>query len=101
MSNGSRQIVLITLSLMVIAASVAWICLTRLASPKINLVLHQGIGEVMAEETSRIVGHKGQVLVIAMDSDAAPELRAQLDKFKETLRKRGGVSIKETVLLDT
>ena len=99
--NNGRQILVITVALLVIAASVAWICVTQFASPKINLVLHHGIGEVMAEETSRILGHKGDVLVIAIDSDAAPELRAQLEKFKQTLRKLGCVSIKETVFLDT
>ena len=102
LNNGSaRQTILIVISLLVIVASVAWICRTEFASPEINLVLHRGIGEVMAEETSRILGHKGRVLVIAIDSDAAPELREQLRTFEETLPKLGGVKIRETMFLDT
>src|SRR5258705_7196191 len=102
MSNGNaRQTVLAIISMLVIAGSVAWIYFTELAPPKINVVLHQVIGEVMAEETARLLGRKGQVVVVALDPHAAPELRTQLETFRETLRKLGGVAIKETVFVDT
>jgi hypothetical protein len=102
MNNSStKQIVATVVSLGVILASSGWIYFTQFASPKINLPLHKAIGEVMAEETSRLLGHKGSVIVLAIDPVAAPELQGQLDAFKQTLRRRAGITIKETEFLDT
>ncbi len=102
MSNGNgRQGIVIIASIGVIVASLAWIYFTQFAAPKTNLVLHQGIGEVMAEETSKLIGRKGQVIVMAINPRAAPELETQLATFQEVIGKAGGIAIKETVFLDT
>ena len=100
--NGSaKQVMLAGASILVIAASVGRICFTQLAAPKTELVLHKGIGEVMAEETHKLLDRKGKVIVVAAEPGSAPELRAQLETFRETLGKLGGIVIKDTVLLDS
>jgi hypothetical protein len=102
MSNGSaKQVVVAGVSILVIAASLGWICFTQFAEPKTGLVLHKGIGEVMAEETHKLLDRKGKVVVVAVDPGKAPELRTQLETFRETLAKLGGIVIKDTVFLDT
>lgn len=102
MSNGSaKQVILAIVSILVILASLCWIYFTQFASAKINVSLHTAVGQVMAEETDKLLGHKGEVIVLALDAGAAPELPAQLKSFKETLRKLGGVTIRKTDYLKT
>ncbi len=102
MNHGNtKQVLLVAVSLLAILASLTWIYLTQFAAPKINLVLHNGVGEVMAEETDKLLQHQGRVVVVAIGASAAPELRTQLQRFKETLAKLGRVTIKETDFLET
>ena len=63
--------------ILVILASLIWIYVTEVAAPKINLPLHQGVGLVLAEETSKVLGNKGQVVIIAINPRKFPELKAQ------------------------
>jgi len=100
-NGGAKQVVVATVSILVIAASAGWIYFTQFAAPKTELVLHKGIGEVMAEETHKLLDRKGKVRLVAIDPGTAPELRTQLETFRETLGKLGGIVIKDTVLLDT
>ena len=102
MSNsGAKQALVAILSICAIVASLTWIYFTQFAGPKINLALHTAVGEVMAEETNKLLGNKGQVIVLAVGPGAAPELPAQLTSFKEKIRTLGGVAIKDTIFLDT
>src|SRR5439155_23684142 len=99
--GSAKQVVVVMVSICVIVACLGWIYFTQFASPNINLPLHQAVGEAMAEQTDKLLGHKGQVVVLAINPRAAPELRTQLDTFKEKIRKLGAVAIKDTVFLDT
>ncbi len=62
-------------------------------SPKIELGTYQALGAVTAEETAKLLGTKGRVLVIARDTgaDKNPSVEAELAAFEQTLKKHGGL----------
>lgn len=96
-----RRIALIVFLLAAIGGSSFWICRTQFAEEPINEGLHRTIGRVMAEETARLLNSTGRVVVIAMERDKAPELRAQLAEFEKALKEISRIRIKETYNLDT
>ena len=98
---NSKQALAIAGLILVILASLTWIYVTEIAAPKINLPLHQGVGLVLAEETSKVLGNKGQVVVIAINPRKFPELKAQLAAFEKALKRLGGINVKETYMVET
>ena len=94
MSENRKQLVLAIGSLVVIIASSCWLASSFLR-PKFNTKLHQGIGEVMAEETAKLLNGKGKVVVIIQDPKAAPVLQAQLKAFQRMIGR------KDILLADT
>ena len=80
---------------LVIAASSAWIYYHEFRAPKHNVRLHQRVGEVMAEQTAKVVGPKGRLVLITMPTGAEPELQTQLEAFRRKLRKLGHYDLKE------
>src|SRR5947209_3574688 len=90
-----KQIFLLSGSLATIIGSGLWIYLTQFNQPAFNATLHQRVGEVLAQETARLIHTQGQVIVITMDTSKAPELKAQMGVFERTLKKLGPVTIKE------
>ncbi len=90
---------IIPLAVVVILASAAWIYYSEFKKPDINLPLHQAVGHVMAEETSRIVGHGGRILIVTAEAQNAPELKAQVQTFEKDL-KRLGITVKNKITLD-
>jgi len=43
----------------------------------------------MAEETSRLVGHTGNIVLVSVDPRIAPELKIQMDAFQKRLKLLG------------
>lgn len=68
-------------------------------SPRINLDPYQVVGAVVAEETAKLLGNQGQVLVIARDTTGQKitSLEAELKSFSQTVKKSAGVSVAATV----
>jgi len=99
--SNLRNILLAAACLVAIGASLAWIYFTELAPPEVNAALHQGIGQVMAEETSKLLEHKGRVMIVAMEASKAPELNIQLAAFEKTLKKLGAIKIERKFTLET
>ena len=64
-------------------------------SQKINLDTYDVLGKVTAEETAKLLGSNGQVLVMARDTgaDKNPSVEAELKAFQQTLKKYGGLSV--------
>ena len=64
-------------------------------SQKINLDTYDVLGAVTAEETAKLLGSNGQVLVMARDTgaDKNPSVEAELKAFQQTLKKYGGLSV--------
>src|SRR3989442_7348244 len=79
-----------------------WTYRTQFVAPKFNVVLHQAVGRVIAEETSRLLDKRGKIIIVAMEFAKVPEMRVQIDAFKEALQSiGGGISVKKTYKLQT
>jgi len=79
----------------VIIASCCWIYFTQVRASKHNVGLHKRVGEVMAEESARLVGKQGRIVLLSIDPRDWPELKTQLDAFRETLKKLGQYELKQ------
>ena len=95
MTSNAKRAVTAVASVAVILASGAWIYFKQFKAPAHNVALHQTVGEVMAGETARVIGNKGKIVLVAIPADGEPELKTQLDAFKQTLKKSGAIEIKE------
>lgn len=84
----------------VIAASVLFVWKNYFATPKINVALHQGIGEALAEETIRCLDNRGDILVITMADSDSEILAAQCAAFRGRIEK-SGIRIKDVELIDS
>jgi hypothetical protein len=64
-------------------------------SPKINLDPYSVLGAVTAEETAKLLGHQGQVLVLARGTGANknPSVEAELKAFQQTLKSQKGMNV--------
>jgi hypothetical protein len=87
-------------SLLAIAASAIWIYHYQFGSFRVNTSLHQEVGRVMAEETARILGRPGKIIVVTANAPNAPELKVQLEAFQKNLKLLGGINIQSKVVLD-
>ena len=79
----------------VIAASCVWIYSTQFNAAKYNVGLHHQVGEVLAEQTANLIGKKGRVVSIAIDTKEWPELKTQIAAFKAKLKKLGEYELRE------
>ena len=63
-------------------------------SPKLNLDPYDVLGAVTAEETAKLLGNKGVVLLIVRDTgpNKNPSVEAELKAFQDTLKKQPGLS---------
>jgi hypothetical protein len=98
--SGKKQILVAAAAILAMVASATWIYLTEFARPAYNVQLHQSVGQVMAEETSHLLGRNAKVVVVSMQARQAPELEIQMDAFKKQLKLLGGISVEDTLLLD-
>lgn len=87
------------LAILVIAGAVAWIYRGQSGGQKFDLNPYQALGAGTAEETAKLLGNQGSVLVISPDTsefqNAAVE--GQLQSFQATLQKTKGMSLAGTV----
>jgi hypothetical protein len=95
MSPRKKNILLAVSSVLAISASATWIYFHEFKKPKHNVALHQRVGEVMAEQTSGLIGPKGRLVLITIPTATEPELRTQLDAFRRALKIRGDYEIKD------
>jgi len=91
----AKEILMAAGSMAVIVASGVWIYFTQFAQPAFNMVLHESVGEVLAQETAKLIQSNGQVVIITMDTSKFPELKTQLRAFEKALKALGPMSVKE------
>ncbi|MFM1770296.1 MAG: hypothetical protein RJA22_2825 [Verrucomicrobiota bacterium] len=97
-----RPALVIAACVAVIAASAAFLWWQQQdRSARQQEELHRMIGKVMAEETTRVLGGRGKILLISIDTKAVPELKWQLEAFHENLPAAGGITISKTYDLET
>ncbi len=87
------------LAILVIAGAVAWIYRSQSgSSQKFDLNPYHALGAGVAEETVKLLGNKGSVVVMSPDTSAFKNaaIDGQLDSFQKTLAK-SGLTIAATV----
>ena len=95
MSPKTKNALLAVGSVLTIVGAALWIYFRDIKAPAHNVSLHQRIGEIMAEQTARVVGAKGRLVIITIPARTEPELRTQLDAFYRRLKTLGHYEIKE------
>ena len=95
MSPESKRSLTVAGAILVIAASCAWIYFTQVRRAKYNVGLHQRIGAVLAEQTAAVVGKKGKVILISIETKEWPELKTQMDSYRTTLKSLGAYELRE------
>jgi len=93
MAKRTKEILVASLALGAAAASIYYSFSGR--SPKIDLDSYSVLGAVTADETAKLLGNKGQVLVIVRDTgaDKNPSVEAELKAFQQTLKKQKGLGV--------
>ena len=63
-------------------------------SSKINLGPYEALGAITAEETTKLLGEKGQVLVVVRDTgvNKNPSVEAELKSFQQALTRHSGLT---------
>src|SRR5882724_10225758 len=95
MSPRAKNTLLAVASVLVIAASTAWIYYQEFKAPKHNVALHERVGQVMAEQTAKLLGPKGRLVLVTIPTGSEPELRTQLEAFRRALKGLGSYDLKE------
>ncbi len=99
-SGSTKKKLIVTGSVLAIICSGIWIYRTEFAQPVFNAKLHEAVGQIMAEETSRLLGHNAKLVIVAMDTRHAPELKLQIESFEKHLAMLGGITVKNRIMLD-
>lgn len=99
--GSASQKVLAALSVLVIIASAIWIYHTQFATKVENPILQAAVGDVLAEETVRLLPSNATILIVTMPAGEAPEIKAQLEAFEKQLKSTSTITIKDKIVLDT
>ena len=94
MSPQTKRRATLTLAIIVIVAACAWIYFTQTSETRHNDALHRYIGEALAEQTAALVGNKGKIVTLAIETKEWQELKTQLTAFKATLKKLGNFEVR-------
>ncbi len=92
----NKKVTVVASLLVVIAGTCAWLYHTSSGDvPKSDLDISQALGAVTAEETAKLLGNKGEIVVISWDSshNKMPLVEAQLNSFERALKKHDGIQI--------
>jgi hypothetical protein len=95
MSSRQKNVVLGTGSVLVILASAFWIYSHEFKAATHSVALHERIGEVLAEQTANVIGKKGRVVTLSIDTREWPELNTQMRAFRATLKKLGNYEVRD------
>jgi hypothetical protein len=87
-------------ALLPIIASGFCIYYIQFATPAANRELHEAVGGVMAEETARVVGRPGKVVIVTAELPEGPELKIQVASFEKHLKLLGGIGVQNKIVLD-
>ena len=93
MGKRTRDIIVATLAVGVAGVSIYLALAGR--SPNVNLDAYHVLGAVTAEETTKLLGNKGQVLVLVRDTgpNKNPSVEAELKAFQEALKSQKGIYV--------
>jgi hypothetical protein len=86
----------VLIAVVAVAAAIVSVYLaTASRTPKIDLGPYSVLGAVTAEETAKLVGNKGEVVLMSPDSGTYknPSVEAQSKAFRDTLKQRGSFNL--------
>lgn len=92
----NKKIAVVACLLIAIAGACAWLYRgTSESVPKSDLDIYEALGTVTAEETSRLIGNKGEIVMIGWDfsRNKMPVMEAQMTSFERALKKHAGIQI--------
>ncbi len=95
MSPLTKRGLTIATAVAAIVGSCTWIYVTQIKAVQHNVGLHRRVGEVLAEQTAALIGKKGRIVTIAIETKEWPELKTQIDAFKAALKKLGNYDVRE------
>ncbi len=105
--DEKKKPVVTIVAVLAIAASFISIFITQCERPpKINMKPYLAVGQVAAEETAKLLGNKGKIVIVVQDTSQFKTKNSpsdvQIETFKETIKKQGGISVSgtETVKID-
>jgi hypothetical protein len=78
-----------------LAVTFVWTCFARYSVTRRDTALQWRVGEVLAEQSVRLLGKDGRIVSIAMDARNHPQLNMQLEAFKAALRRLGDYELRE------
>jgi hypothetical protein len=93
-----RNVVVAVCGVVLVASLVRMLMMFHTPSPKTDLHPYEALGKVCAEETTKLLSGRGEVVVIrwARSRVRMPEIEVVYASFKSALRKTGHVSIRAT-----
>jgi hypothetical protein len=101
MDAASRKQMLVALGAIVVITSSGFLVFRTLTRPEFNHKLQAAIGQVMAEETTRLLNGKGRVVVVTLDFKQFPALEAQFKAFKKGLRGNSKITVGKIVVISS
>jgi hypothetical protein len=93
MTKRTRDVLIGTVAVAAAAVSIYFALGGR--SQKIDFDTYSVLGAVTAEETAKLIGNKGQVVVMVRDTGANknPSVEAELKAFQQVLKSQKGISV--------
>ena len=95
-----RNWALVVGAVMAIVGSAIWIYHFEFGSSDTNRPLQESVGQILAAETARVTGRPAKIVLVTVNAPGVPELKDQIDAFQKELKRIGGISIQDKVVLD-
>ena len=92
---AAKNMLLVAGALIVIGGAAMWIYWHEFKAPQHDVALHRRVGEIMAEQTARVAGKAGKVVLITIPTSDEPELKTQQDAFNARLKTLGDYYVRE------
>lgn len=95
---GNKNTVVAVGAIIAILGSLTWLYFTEFRNgPSTNLKPFENLGYTVADETSKLLGNQGSVVIVTelMEVQKSPNTEAQIKGFKAGLAKKSGVTVKE------
>jgi len=98
MNAPTKQRLMTAVIASVFVVAFVWTCFARYSVIRRDDALQWLVGEVLAEQSARLLGKEGRIVSIAMDARDHPQLNLQLEAFKAALRRLGDYELRECEL---
>jgi len=95
MSGRAKNFLIAALALLAIGGSAAWMYWFAFKAPQHDVALHRRVGEVMAEQTARVAGKSGKIVVISIPTSGLPELETQMKAFRKKIWELGDYHLRD------